>query len=84
MPITEKSIRIAARLYETRDTMRNLLSDRYAGALKPYREMLAATAAKLHCDTLHACLVICEKTQGMTAPMFIAAAVEMAEEETGS
>jgi hypothetical protein len=79
---SEQQVKMAARLYEARDTIRRLLGDRYAAVLEPYKVMLQKVMTMNGCDEIAAALWTArrvERTDGMEIIKILAAAVEMIE-----
>ena len=79
---TEKQVRMAAKLYEARDSMRGLFGARYQERLSPYREIIRGAMAKHSCDELEAVLEIKRfdpSLDGVELAMLLAAAVEEVE-----
>lgn len=79
----EKEIKIAAKLYQCRDTAKRFFKEEYKEKLKPYTRVLEAMKKIINSDTLPA-LLECLKLKliddnGMGQMMFMAAAVEMIE-----
>lgn len=79
----ETQIKIAAKLYECRDTAKRFFREEYAEKLKPYIAIIKAVMKANQLDELGAILRI-SKTEtyqenGMAQMMFMAAAVEMME-----
>lgn len=79
----EKQIKIAAKLYECRDTAKRFLREEYAERLKPYIAIIKAVMKANQLDELEAILKI-SKTEtyqedGMRQMLFLAAAVELME-----
>ena len=79
----ETQIKIAAKLYECRDTAKRFFREEYAAKLKPYIHIITAVMKANELDELQAILKI-SKTEtyqenGMTQMLFMAAAVEIME-----
>jgi len=79
----EKEIKIAAKLYECRDTAKRFFREEYAERLKPYIHIIKEVMKANQLDELEAILRI-SKTEtyqedGMVQLLFMAAAVEMME-----
>jgi len=79
----ETQIKIAAKLYECRDTAKRFFREEYAEKLKPYIAIIKAVMKANELDELGAILRI-SKTEtyqenGMGQMMFMAAAVELME-----
>jgi hypothetical protein len=82
---TEQQVRIAAKMYETRDAMKSLRGDKWPADFAEYSAFIRRAMEKWNLDTLPACLRICEKMEDrpMTQMMLVAAAVEMVEPAEG-
>jgi hypothetical protein len=79
----EKEIKIAAKLYECRDTAKRFFREKYAERLKPYMHIVQEVMKANELEVLEAILKI-SKTQtnqedGMRQMLFMAAAVELIE-----
>jgi hypothetical protein len=77
--MSEKQVKIAAKLYECRDSVKRLVGP-------AYREMMADLAAQIvdkakrdRCYNLAAATRLAERCGGLGAVMFLAAYVEMTE-----
>lgn len=82
MAATEKTVRLAARLYEMRDFAKRMLGERYAEQMSDLRTMIETVQSKLHFEEpLAAATKICtvNKTGGVQTAYIMAAAVEMIE-----
>jgi len=79
----EKQIKIAAKLYECRDTAKRFFREEYAEKLKPYISIIKAVMKANELDELQAILKISQtetyQENGMTQMLFMAAAVELME-----
>ena len=79
----EKEIKMAAKLYECRDTAKAFFKDEYKEKLKPYTHILTQVMKSNNLDEVHALMKISEtetyKENGMTQMLFITAVVEMLE-----
>ena len=79
----ETQIKIAARLYEYRDTAKRFFREEYAEKLKPYNELIKQVMKANNLEVLGAILKISETRtyleDGMVQLLFLAAAVEMME-----
>jgi hypothetical protein len=79
--VSEKAVRIAAQLYETRDAMRSLLGDRYRERCAAWVQSINLTMQRHGCDELTAALILAKDfTRDDGKPyVLLAAAVEMVE-----
>jgi aminopeptidase C len=79
----EKEIKIAAKLYECRDTAKKFFKELYPEKIKPYVSLINAVAKANNLDKLHAVLKIAElktiNNDGFAMMMVMAAAVEIIE-----
>lgn len=76
----EKRVKLAAKLYEARDTIRTLLGDRYRPEMKRIGEYLMAMATQSGTTELKAALEVAKRCAGPHAGMkVLAAAVELVE-----
>src|SRR5665648_372262 len=79
----EKQIKMAARLYEGRDTAKRFFRDEYQEKIKPYSHILSAVMKANNLDEIPALLKISEtktyQENAMGQMMFMAAVVEMIE-----
>ena len=79
--MTAKQIKMAATLYEMRDTARRLLGDKYAAMCATYGEILQDKATSGKKTPLEIAIAICNKpdTLAMQTIFIMAAAVELIE-----
>lgn len=79
--MTQKAIQIAAKLYETRDTIKRLLGDRYRERMNELGRALQKIAARKGKDVLMTAKEICSDPgmTGMEIGQIMAAAVELLE-----
>jgi len=83
--LNESQVKLAAKVYEMRDTSRRLLGERYADSIEHYGKYIQAAMQKYGCDALAATKQILEQLQrdvpdsGMTQMQLVAALVEMVE-----
>lgn len=78
----ETQIKIAAKLYECRDTAKRFFREEYAEKLKPYINLIKAVMERNELDVLPAVLKITSETvndNGFGTMMFMAGAVELME-----
>jgi len=78
----ESQIRLAAKLYEMRDTAKRFLGDRYAGHMADLRKMIEQVQSVLHIEEpLAAATKLCtaNSLDGVAVIYVMAAAVEMIE-----
>ena len=79
----EKEIKIAAKLYQCRDTVKNLFKNDFKEKIEPYKTAIKKYMASTGKDEIHSVLEICNteeiKEKGMAVLMFMAAATEMIE-----
>ena len=84
MQVTEKQVKMAAKLYEMRDTAKRLLRDKYAAKMTEYGEILQATAERDSRTPMEVAIAVSYKndTPAMEICFIMAAAVELAEPST--
>lgn len=77
-------IQMAAKLYDTRDTMKKFWKDEYAAKIAAYKPYIEKAMKKYDCDVIPAMIKIVENLQKecpgvgeMSQALIIAAAVEM-------
>ncbi len=79
----EKQVKIAAKLYECRDTAKRFYKDEFTEKIKPYSEILEKVKKAKGIDTLQSALKIASlesmKEDGFGTMMLFAATVEMLE-----
>jgi len=80
----EQQVKIAAKLYQCRDTAKRFFRDEYEAKLKPYKNIIEAHQKKFNLDVLPSVLELCSfesvRDNGMATMLFMAAAVEMVEQ----
>lgn len=83
MTPTEQQIKVAAKLYECRDTAKKLYGTEYKFKIKWYIDALNSYAKYKGLDTIPAAIDYCSDPQasvnGMAVMLFMAAAVEIIE-----
>ena len=84
MNASEQQIRLAAQLYDVRDTMRRFLRDKYPAQMAKYKGYIETAKARWSLDTIPAAMRLVAELQkrhdgSMSQPLVIAAAVEMIE-----
>ena len=82
MKFTEKQVRMAARLYDARDSMRLLFAKSYQDRITPYREIIRGAMAKNACEAIEAVIEVARAfpdIHGVGLAMLLAAAVEEVE-----
>lgn len=83
MAITEKEIKMAAKLYECRDTAKRFFRDEYAEKLKPYTHIIKQVMAANKIDVIPALLKVAQtqtyQENAMGQMLFMAATVELIE-----
>lgn len=79
----EQQVKLAAKLYQCRDTAKRFFRDEYEAKLKPYRNIIEAHQKKFNLEVLPSVLELCSfesvRDNGMATMLFMAAAVEMIE-----
>jgi uncharacterized membrane protein len=79
----EQQVKIAAKLYQCRDTAKRFFRDEYEAKLKPYKNIIESHQKKFNLDVLPSVLELCSfesvRDNGMATMLFMAAAVEMVE-----
>jgi hypothetical protein len=82
--MSEKSVRMGAKLYQCRDTARTVLGQKYAERMTVYGLGIQAIADKEKVGTIAAAVELCKKTDTpMEAIFVLAEAVEMIEPSAG-
>lgn len=80
MTATEQQVKMAAKLYECRDTAKTLLGDRYKARMAELGDALKAIAAGKKCELLHAANLAARACDsGFDQVQVLAAAVELVE-----
>lgn len=83
MANTEKQIKMAAKLYECRDTAKRFFKDEYPEKLKPYTHIIKAVMAANNIDVIPALLKVAQtdtyQENAMGQMLFMAATVELIE-----
>jgi hypothetical protein len=83
---TEQQIKIAAKIYETRDLMRQLLGDKYAAEVVAVAEIINMVATARGTTTISAAIQIAQENGGMGTKLqmlLFAAVVELTEPSPG-
>lgn len=75
----ERQVRMAARLYEMRDTARRLLGEGYAAKMAELGAALKTVADKTQREPLSVAIEAARDAHGLTQCYILAAAVELAE-----
>lgn len=79
----ETQIKIAAKLYQCRDTAKSFLKDKYKEKLEPFTHLIKETMKANNMDEIHALLLIIQthhyQDNYMAQMMYMAAVVEMIE-----
>jgi hypothetical protein len=57
------NVQMAAKLYDTRDTMKRFWKEEYAGKVAEYRHYIEAAMNKYNCDAIPAMIKICSNLQ---------------------
>ena len=81
---TEKTVRIAAQLYDMRDKAKRLLGPKYKSHMEDLGRLLTMTARKDNKSVLDTAIDVCKKKElaGMDLLLIMAAAVELTEPST--
>ena len=81
MSATEQQVRIAAQLYDVRDTVRRFLGPEYAERMRGYETVIRAVAEQRGIALLAAAQVIVQEAdlESFAAVFVLAAAVELVE-----
>jgi hypothetical protein len=80
----ESAIKVAAKLYECRDTARSLLGAHYAGDMAKWGRLIGALSKKRGCSELDAAKGLADEAGGMGAVLILAAYVELSEPSQAS
>lgn len=80
----EQQIKIAAKLYQCRETAKNLFRKEFNEKIEPYKKIIAGVAKDKNINELKALTLICEderiSSHGITLIVLMAAAVELIEQ----
>ncbi len=76
---TEKAIKMAAQLYECRDTAKRLFGSAYQQRMDAYGQIVKSAANAMQCSELSAATTLATKAGGLSAICYMAAVVEMTE-----
>ncbi len=85
MTHTEQQVRVAARMYETRDAVKRLAGDDWPKRFADYERIIRGVMAERQCNEIQAALAIIKNAKadgvdlGWTGAELTAAAVEMVE-----
>ena len=74
----ERQVRMAAQLYDMRDTARRLLGEQYAAKMAELGAVLKTVADKTQRDKLSVAIEAARDADGLTQCYILAAAVELA------
>lgn len=75
----EQAIKLAAKLYECRDTAKRLLGDGYQARMDAYGQIIKSTAMTTGTSEMSAAIACANRLGGLPAVYYLAAAVEIAE-----
>ena len=76
---TEQAVKMAAKLYECRDTAKRVFGDGYHKRMEAYGQVVKSAANALNCSDIAAATTLANKVGGMAAICYLAAVVEMTE-----
>jgi hypothetical protein len=77
---TEQAVKMAARLYDLRDTAKRLLGDSYHDRMAVYGQTIKSAANALSCSDIAAATTLANKAGGgISTVYYLAAVVEMTE-----
>jgi hypothetical protein len=77
---TEQAVKTTARLYECRDTAKQLLGNKYRERMDAYSQVIKSAANAMECGDLTAAIALAKKAGGgMATIYYLAAVVEMTE-----
>ena len=77
---TEQAVKMAARLYECRDTAKRVFGESYHKRMEAYGQVVKSAANALRCSDIAAATTLANKAGGgMAAICYLAAVVEMTE-----
>jgi hypothetical protein len=77
---TEQAVKMAAKLYECRDTAKRVFGDDYHKRMKAYGQVVKSAANAMGCSDITAAATLANKVGGgMAAICYLAAVVEMTE-----
>lgn len=82
MSATEKQVRLAAQLYQARDSVRRLLGDKYAVRMAELGASLQRLATARNSSVLKEAISAARAVSGMDSLLILAAAVEHTEPST--
>lgn len=75
----EREVKIAAKLYECRDSAKQLLGDSYKARMDAYGQIIKSTAKTTGKTEMSAAIYCVKRTGGVAALCYMAAAVELDE-----
>lgn len=76
---TEQEVKIAAMLYECRDTAKRVFGAEYHKRMQAYGQTVKSAANAMECSELSAATTLAKASGGMASILYLAAAVELAE-----
>ena len=77
---TEQAVKMAAKLYECRDTAKQVFGDCYHKRMEAYCQVVKSAANAMRCSDIAAATTLANKAGGgMAAICYLAAVVEMTE-----
>ena len=77
---TEQAVKMAAKVYECRDTAKRVFGDGYQKLMEAYGQVVKSVANEMRCSELSAATTLANKAGGgMAAVCYLAAVVEMTE-----
>lgn len=77
--LSERNVRMAARLYECRDSAKTLMGAKYPTEIAKFSQLIAAQAKRDGCSELSAATDLAAKAGGFGAVYIMAAYVELVE-----
>lgn len=80
---SEQAVKMAAKLYECRDTAKRLFGSEYQQRMEAYGQAVKSAANALNCSEIAAATKLANKAGGMSAICYLAAVVEMTEPSNG-
>lgn len=82
---TEQAVKMAAKLYECRDTAKQVFGDCYHKRMDAYCQVVKSAANAMRCSDIAAATTLANKAGGgMAAICYLAAVVEMTEPSNAS
>lgn len=75
----EQAVKMAAKLYECRDTAKRLFGAAYQQRMEAYGQAVKSAASAMNCSEVAAATTLATNAGGLSAICYLAAVVEMTE-----